>query len=64
MRVKLIPLQHSAAGGGWGGYVSIRGAVALVEVGTADIVNRGRREVLRWILRPAKLLLGFTVDLD
>lgn len=61
---KTIPLEYTATGGGWGGDVSIRGAIALVEVGTADIVNRSRGEVLWRILRPAKLLLGFTVDLD
>lgn len=58
-----IPLQHTATGGGWGGYVSIRGTIALIEVRTANIVNWGRREVLWWIFWPAKLLLGFTVDL-
>lgn len=61
---KPIPLQHTATGGGWGGYVSIRETIALIEVGTAHIVNWGRREVLWWIFWPAKLLLGFTVDLD
>lgn len=59
-----IPLQHSATSGGWGGYVSVRDTVALIEVGTANIVNWSRREVLWWIFWPAKLLLGFTVNLD
>lgn len=36
---KLIPLQYSATSCCWGGYVSIRGPIALVEAGTADIVN-------------------------
>lgn len=61
---KLIPLKHTATGGGWSGYLSIRGTIALIEVGAANIVNRGRREVLWWILWPAKLLLRFAIDLD
>lgn len=61
---KLIPLKHTATGGGWSGYLSIRGTIALIEVGAANIVNWGRREVLWWILWPAKLLLGFAIDLD
>lgn len=62
--VKLIPLQYTATSGGRDGCLSIRGTVALVEVGTANVVYGGRGEVLRWIFRPAKLLLGFAVDLD
>lgn len=64
LRGKIIPLQHSAVGGGRGGYVSLGGAIALVKVGTADVVHRGGGKVLWWLLRPAKLLLSFTVDFD
>lgn len=64
VRAKLIPLKYTAASGGWGGDLSIRGTVALVEVGTANVIYWGRRKVLRWIFWPAKLFLGFAVDLD
>lgn len=36
---KPVPLQHTATGGGWGSYVPIRGAISLVEVWAADVVN-------------------------
>ena len=60
-----LPLEHRATGGGGRGHVSVRGPVALVEVGAADVVDGGGGgEVLRGLLRPAKLLLGLAVDLD
>lgn len=59
-----LPLQYAATGGGGRGYVSIWWAVALVEVGAADIVDRGGGEVLRWFLGPSKLFLGLTVNFD
>ena len=60
-----VPLQHGAAGGGGCDHVSVRGPVALVEVGAADVVGGGGGgEVLRGLLRPAELLLGLAVDLD
>lgn len=62
--VRLIPLQYSATSGGRNSCLSIRGTVALVEVGTANVVYGGRREILWWIFWPAKLLLGFSVDLN
>lgn len=62
--MKYKPLYHAAAGGCWSHYVSIRSAIALTEVRTANVVNGGRREVLGWIFWPPKLLLGFTINLD
>lgn len=62
--MKYKPLYHTAAGGCWSSYVSIWSAITLTEVRTAHIVNGGRREVLRWIFWPSKLLLGFTINLD
>lgn len=62
--LKALPLQHGAIGGGWCDDIAIRSAITLVKVGTADIVYRGGREVLWWLLRPTKLLFGFSIDLD
>lgn len=62
--MKYKPLYHAAAGGCWSCYVSIRSAIALTEVRTAYVVHGGRREVLRWIFWPPKLLLRFTINLD
>lgn len=61
---RCLPLQHTATGGGGCGNFSLRRAVALVEVGAADIVDGCSGEVLRRLLGPAKLLLGLPVDLD
>ena len=60
----IVPLQHSPTGGDGDGDVGVARAVARVEVGAAHIVDRSRGEVLRRLIRPAKLLFGLAVDLN